>query len=691
MRAILRAESAYAKLSPGALTISSRLTIADGGIDAEVNAPCEHRVPPDCIFLSGLTGFQIKSGTAFKPWRQGAIRGELLDSNGRLCQEVQRLVLRRGRYTLLCTGHDLTPEQRNDSRQHIAALLKESGFEGYEELVEVLGASQLADFAERYPGTASLLAVDPIQEAWVLDEWQRDAHMTNEFEASEGQQVLIDRIRSGLLGDTKHIRVLGEPGLGKTRIVLEAVRDPNIAPYVLYIPHGSQFGQTRLFRQLLKMGRDKPLVLVVDELPESELPDIWRHIKFRCGSLKFVSLDHGRDESYDEEIERLTAPRLPDETIKKILASRVGESRELDRWVSICEGSPRVAQAVGDNLRANPQDLLKPPSTVPIWDRFLHGYGSRNEGSARQIDCAAQHLALFSRFGYAAPVGEEATYIAQLVQRVDPTIGWARFQEIVQGFRSRRVLQGSRTLFFVPKALHIYLWKQFWERYGRGFDFTQTFSAMPSSLHVWFMNMFKFADGAATAHVVEDILRPDGIFSQRTTLTSAKGSKFLSTLAEANPAAVLKLLEATIGKWADTDLLDFKTDRQNVVWALEKIAVWPSYTLRAIQLLVRLALNENCEYSNNATGTLLALFRIGPEAAVTESTPAARLPGVLKLLRASSDAERCLGLKAVASALESRGIGYRIVGPEFQGLKERANLWVPRVVEREVCVFSSIV
>lgn len=677
MRAMLRAECGYAKTSPTVLTISDRLNVPDGGIDAEINSPLEFAVPMDCIFQSGLTGFQIKSGTAFKPWTSGAIRGELLDSKGKLHSEVDRLFRRAGCYILLCTGHDLTPKQRSDSRHQLAAVLAEVGFEIGEEQVEVLGASQIAEFAERYPGVASLLMADPIQEAWVLEDWQRDAHMANAFEASPEQSQIIDRIRAGLAGESKHIRVLGEPGLGKTRIVLESVKDPNLAPSVLYIPHGSQFGQTKLFRQLLKSDRDKPLVLVIDELPESELADIWRHLKPRCGSLKIVSLDHGRDETHDADIERLAVPRLPDETIRKILASQVGESHELERWVAICEGSPRVAQAVADNLHANPDDILKPPSTVPIWARFLHGYGRRDDSSARQIDCVTQHLALFSRFGYESPVGDEAVYIAELIRSVEPTIGWARFQEIIQTLRGRRVLQGSRTLFFVPKALHIYLWKQFWEHYGRGFDFVRTFNAMPESLHAWFMGMFKFAGDAATTHVIDDILKPDGIFSERITLTSDKGSRFLSTLAEANPAAVLKLLEATIGQWTDQEFIDHTKNRQTLVWALEKIAVWPFLTVRAIHLLARLAVNECSGNSNNSTGTLMGLFRIGPEAAVTEASPEARLPAMLKLLRTPRDAERRLALKAMDAALASRGLGMRMVGPEYQGLRERAKLWIP--------------
>ncbi len=200
---------------------------------------------------------------------------------------------------------------------------------------------------------------------------------------------------------------------------------------------------------------------------------------------------------------------------------------------------------------------------------------------------------------------------------------------------------------------------------------------MPESLHVWFMSMFKYAGDTATAHIIDDILKPGGIFSQRAMLTSKKGSKFLSILAEASPIAVLRLLEATIGKWGDDEILAFSENRQNLVWTLEKIAVWPTFTVRAMQLLSRLAINENAHYSNNSTGTLVGLFRIGPEWAVTGSSPEARLPVLLRLFRAPSDAERHLGLKVIKAALDSQGRGFRIVGPEYQGLKERAKLWMP--------------
>ena len=115
-RAILRTECGYAKLGPSALIISDRLMTPDGGIDAEINATQLQTIPQDYIFRSGITGFQIKSGTSFKPWRLSSIRGELLNSQGQLCPEVERLIKRKGHYTIICTGHDLTPEQRNDAK-----------------------------------------------------------------------------------------------------------------------------------------------------------------------------------------------------------------------------------------------------------------------------------------------------------------------------------------------------------------------------------------------------------------------------------------------------------------------------------------------------------------------------------------------------------------------------------------------
>lgn len=199
---------------------------------------------------------------------------------------------------------------------------------------------------------------------------------------------------------------------------------------------------------------------------------------------------------------------------------------------------------------------------------------------------------------------------------------------------------------------------------------------MPETLHGWFMDMFRYGHDSDAAQIVRDILRLDGIFSNREVLCSAKGSSFLSTLAEADPAGALALIEHTIGQWSPEEILAFETNRQNIVWALEKIAVWRPTFVRVIRMLARLARKENSNYSNNATGTLSGLFHIGPEFSATETSPTERLPAMLEMFQAGDDDLKRMGLKVAKAALRTSG-GLRIVGAEYQGIKERARLWRP--------------
>ncbi len=675
-RELLQCEARYAGLRPDAITISANLNVSDGGIDAQVDST--HSLPQDTFLKVGRNGFQLKTGTSFKPWQQSSLEKELLSKSGDLVSEVRRTLELDGYYLLICFGLDLTPKQRNDSQSSIAKLFEEAGFPNVGARIEVLGQSQIASYFERYPSLRLSLTGGSDDDFLSVFEWSQHAHMSNQIALSEDQSQLINSLREKLQGETKHIRVLGEPGIGKTRLVLEAVRSEEIAPSVLYVQHGSKFSQTKLFRELLRENPKYPLTLVLDELSEREMSEIWGHLKNRCGSLKLISLDHERNRSSDSEIEYVSIPRLPDLAIKLILENCVGKNKDLDRWVTICEGSPRVAQAVGENLAANPDDILKPPATVPIWDRFLFGYAQQQSDEARQVALVMRHIALFSRFGFEDPVGAEAKYIAELVARSDSAVSWSRFQEIVQSLRERRILQGSRTLFIVPWALHIYLWREYWRWYGHGFDFVNAFENMPESLHGWFMDMFRYAHDTGAASVVREILRRDGIYANCEFLCSDKGTSFLSTLAEADPASTLALIERTFGIWSREELYAFEQNRQSIVWTLEKIAVWRSTFVRAARILARLAVAENATNSNNSIGTLLALFRIGPECAATEASPAERLPALKEMLTSDGDEVKRIGLKVAESALQTSGMHFRRIGPEHQGIKERAVLWRPQ-------------
>ena len=92
---------------------------------------------------------------------------------------------------------------------------------------------------------------------------------------------------------------------------------------------------------------------------------------FECAGAKRI---HSRKVSGDTAIQVFPCPPLQVAEVRGILASYAGEHYEISRWAEWCGGSPRVAHAVGENLKRIPRDILKEPATVPIWDRYVVGY-----------------------------------------------------------------------------------------------------------------------------------------------------------------------------------------------------------------------------------------------------------------------------------------------------------------------------
>lgn len=676
--ALLRCEAIANGLSPKDVVLSLSLNIKDGGIDAKV----EQSPRLSGLLSKGLTSYQIKTGTSFKPWQPSSLKKTLFGktdappSKQLLGDEIQRCLEQNGTYVVVTFGHDLNPDQHTKTTMHLVELLSACGYS--DPKIAVYGQGQLAGELDKYPSIC--LKLSGLDEGGFLpiEGWKTYAQMHHELELGDEQQELIKNIQNSLESSTiQHIRIIGEPGIGKTRLVLEAVSTDHIAPSVLYVPTGVDFQKSKLFNELLKPEFPRSVTLVVDDCDGHDRSSIWSALKGRNG-IKLITIDHGPDETHDSSMETYYCPRLPDDQIKSILSTSYRLQADLSNWAEWCSGSPRVAHAVGENLRSNPDDILKSPADVPIWDRFIIGHKVMGSRDAEQYRIVLRYIALFQRFGFKKPVIDEARFIFNEVNQADSTISWAQFQTIVRHYRQKRILQGRHTLFIVPKALHIYLWVDFWNQYGHGFDFHAFLERLPESMKDWFLSLFIYAHSSEPAQdVVRDILSTKGPFSNRNFLVSAVGLRFIRYLSEAEPRATLTLLERTIKTWSHEDLLAWKTGRQDIVWALEKIAVWEDLYSRAVSVLIPMALAENAQNSNNAKGLLSSLFSIGLGWAPTEAPPALRYPILQELVINKDTCMRNLGLELCKQWLDIRG-GSRVIGAEYQGLKPTVKFWRPK-------------
>src|SRR5581483_133298 len=250
--------------------------------------------------------------------------------------------------------------------------------------------------------------------------------------------------------------------------------------------------------------------------------------------------------------------------------------------------------------------------------------------------------------------------------------------------------QGNSTLYITPKLLHIKLWTEWWEMYGSAEEFkleefiitnpaTQPPKQLNDTMVGWFCDMFRYArESQVASRVVTELLGEKGPFQNSDLLKKKLGADFFLALTEANPEAALKCLEKTVGTWSKKELLEFQTGRREVIWSLERIAIWKNNFKDAARLLLKLGEAENERYSNNASGVFAGLFTAGyGDVATTELPAIERLPVLLEALDSESKEKRMLGIKAADVALETQSFT-RFVGAEYQGLRRKPELWKPK-------------
>jgi hypothetical protein len=662
------------------ITITQNVNVPDGGIDAVVTGVVQK--PISGTLLDGSYHYQLKAGASANPWRKAWLQRELFGtkqpSKDALGEAIRDCMAKRGRYVLVCFGCDPNDPQRRKAIKYLAEFLQKCGYK--DPHVDVWGQSTIAGMMQPFPSLKLRLTNRDHLPFLTYEEWKKDSQMTSAVHLGTAQRRLVDRIRVFMRDSKKrHVRLIGEPGLGKTRLILEALSPDDLASPVIYIRHPEDFERSPLFNTIIRADDASFITLVIDDCPQKERASIWNVLRQRSDRIRIISADHDPEHVSDDLMEVLQCPSLEPEQIKTIIADYIGNKHDLDRWSAFCSGSPRVAHAIGQNLSLNRGEILKSPATVPIWDRFVHGSNKTGSTDNGQFDTVLRHIALFKKFGFEHPVVDEAKFISSLIEQADPTITWAKFQSIIKHFRDRRILQGKRTLFLVPKLLHVYLWAQFWEHYGHGNDLKKIIETMPESLLHWFGEMFKYGrESPAGLATIERLTSPGGIFDDQKFLTAGPGPNFLNDIAEAHPEAALCCIQRTIGTWSHADLVDFSQRRQYLVWALEKIAMRKDLFHSAVMMLLKLALAENASNSNNATGMFCSLFGMGFEDfAPTAAPPQMRLQTLHLLLSSSDRATRSLALRAVAQGLTEHPTMH-IIGPQHQGLQPVPELWTPK-------------
>ncbi len=502
------------------------------------------------------------------------------------------------------------------------------------------------------------------------------------FVVDEDRQNWMQSIRQKIReqNDSVVCRINGLSGIGKTRFVFEALNQDDLKCRVIYA-NAEQFRSSNLFYSL-QNDPNSSGILVIDECDLEHHEMYVRSFSGRGARFALLTLSY---ETGGTPLPTSTYQLKPlsQEKIKELIKNETQQLPDhvVDRLSVFADGYPRIAALLVESY------LTSKGSTEEFWNITDEGLmnrlvGGREPTTGEHFKKTARvlwALSLFEKVGYRGSLSVETEWIAEFVE-----ISYSDFDEIVGEQRKRGIVQGVHYIYVTPFILRVFLFREWWQL--RGFTkekFVEFIQCIPEDFRTDLLERFMdhvpyIADVEAGRDFVDGVLGEQGIFMDGSLLRTKVGASFFLKLAEAHPESALNCLRRTVGKWDKEQLLQFTTGRREVVWALERTAMWRALFADSARVLMLLAEAENENFSTNASGVFAALFSNAPgRVAPTEATPAARFPVLQEALESDSKEKRLIGLRACEEALESQHFT-RMIGSEFQGLRHEPKLWYPK-------------
>ncbi len=268
-------------------------------------------------------------------------------------------ILRRGGRYRLVLGKSITPQQVDERRQALEATADELSIERFADQFEVLNGDRLARWAEEFPAVAS----SPIIRGMgiigqTFEEWSNSVVHRTAWVPSPSRTSQIEALRNAIQsGDELGIHVEGVSGLGKTRLVMEALRGQDNQALVVYIPSEDQF-EPVVLSLLHQQGR--AAVVVVDEC-DAKRHDVFAAMLQRGTRIRLVTISQPTTSS-------TRAPVLPVDAFDDDALTTLLLATEPGLW-------PEAARVIVEVASGNIDLALK----------CAKGIIAKQTGSARQL------------------------------------------------------------------------------------------------------------------------------------------------------------------------------------------------------------------------------------------------------------------------------------------------------------------
>ena len=675
LRRLLNLEATKFGVYKSGISVALNINTADGGIDGTIkwdNGP-ERTDHIPCRNVM----YQCKA-TKMTPAAAGK---EVLTNPKKKPQQIKpgvNRVLSEGGAYVLFTKSELNDEQIKNCKGSIRKSFKKH-LKKYAETatIEIYDASQIKSWINGY--LPAIVAVKEWSRRPVisgLQTWKEWGELQgldkNKFITDNETKSLISSIRSDVERPGNVLRLVGLSGLGKTRLVYEAIRDSYdydpLPDRVIYV--NAADGYNDLPRYVIDFKRfNYEYILIVDDCDADLHQELEKYIKNTKMSL--LTLDYNADKNCCINTKKM--PRASNYIIKRIILDAYDQLNEsdLNRIVEFSSGFPLMAvRLVEERLdRATDIGYLRD-------DRLLQKLlGNQASDKHKKVITA---LALFEYVGIENAAYEQCQFVAEKIVRMDD----ASFYECVQDFKKRGLIdKRGDYIRVIPRPLAVRLAADWWEKNPSELIKSIIIDHLPNApaqlVEALCENIPNLSFLTKAQELVKELCGERAPFGQAEVLKSVQGSRLFRAFVQVNSVATANALYKLFYRLPleELRLVDGDT-RRNLVWALERLCFRNDTFCDAARVMLVFAAAENESWSNNATGLFVKLFDTFLSG--TEAPPKLRLKIVDEALLDERQEVRALAIQALEHALETTHF-MRSLGAEQQGLQPPLEDWRPKV------------
>jgi hypothetical protein len=669
--AIVRTQCFVYGVPDSAVATTLRVNVGDGGVDTTIDEGA----------IQDVTG-RLRCPSAWQ------YKAESVDrvTEASVAKEVQKHyaaeLIRRGYGYRICVCDEMTAERKDLLEKALNAAAQ--GIQANSQRCYVLSASDLADWANRFPGLVASQFDRPTTIARHWQAWQiSERALTPTYVLPPDWQDRFSAVQNHLRFPTTPfdpvLPLQGAAGVGKTRLVFEAIGQlPGAAELVVLTNDDDRAVQAAMW--LVNEGR-LHAILVADECSAQGRFDMSNIVRGHEARIRVIAIDNTGEPPHRG------APGIWLEKIDVSVAEKILGRNYVavppDRRRAYADLSGGYIRLAADLCRYDPQ-LTQVGGLGPVIPALQDYYRCRIPESDQRI---VEAIALVHRIGHSDDVADQLDLLSTLAG-IDET----GVRETVDRLKDAPgfVVMTPRYFYVTPQIIAEIAFHRAWKRLALP-NPAQFMDRIPEQLRPSFELRVRSLSDQGVRSIVSAHFRQRVAGLVPADLAQYDRARPLLDLLEIDPTSYLPQLTRLVREASPEELgaingdrFSGKGTRRGIVWAAERLASFPEYFESAALILRRLALAETEPgIGNNATGILRQLFRVYLSGTAVPFLD--RFKIFTQMVLSHNPGERDLALGGLGHIVDTHVS--RMGTPSLVGGRIPPPDWFPDTqVEREACL-----